>query len=190
MKKILIIFGGILFLAGCKKPLTPAPQNMVYTDLYDKKIRFRESFFLDLDKDGIPDIFFHTLLVGDPVAQQDKEKYFVSSRINAYLPVNAQENAPILEKGEPIPINNFNDYTWYEVSLIELAQKVTGVSGPPFWEGTWKSSRHKYLPVQVRVSNSKYNGWIELSFDTDAEKIILHKAAISSEAGIEVIAGV
>jgi len=46
------------------------------------------------------------------------------------------------------------------------------------------------LPVQVLVNNQRFNGWVELSFDMSAEKIILHKAAISKLPERGVIAGV
>ena len=104
--------------------------------------------------------------------------------------MNSNENAPVLQKGELVPLENFGGYNWYEVSQIELAQKVTGMTGEPFWEGLWKSSNHDYLPVQILVNNQRFNGWVELSFDINSEKIILHKAAISKLPERFVIAGI
>jgi hypothetical protein len=40
------------------------------------------------------------------------------------------------------------------------------------------------------VNKQRFNGWIELSFDTNGEKIILHKAAISKMPEKYVIAGI
>jgi len=45
------------------------------------------------------------------------------------------------------------------------------------------------LPIQIERNGRLYNGWIELSFSTANEKLILHKAAISVEEGRTVRAG-
>ncbi|HEU5366153.1 MAG TPA: hypothetical protein VFU62_11505 [Hanamia sp.] len=189
MKQYLTILCTLFFLASCDKPVTHNLQ-MTYTDLGNKEVRFHKSSSIDLNNDGVMDIRFHTMLVGDPVAKQDKEKYLVTSKVNCRLPVNSNENAPVLQKGELVPLENFGGYNWYEVSQIELAQKVTGMTGEPFWEGLWKSSNHDYLPVQILVNNQRFNGWVELSFDINSEKIILHKAAISKLPERFVIAGI
>lgn len=189
MKKGILFFSAIFFLLSCKKPVVNKNPGILYTDLGGKEIKFHDILFLDLNKDGQSDIFFSTLYVGDPIAKQDKEKYLVRSSVNSFLPINSNEFAPILNKGENVPIENFSDFSWYEVAQVELAQKVTGVTGPPFWEGEWKDAKHKYLPIQIKVNNQRFNGWIELSFDSEGEKIILHKAAISSEAEKEIRTG-
>ncbi len=189
MKNYLTIISALLILASCDKPVHETP-TMNYVELANKEVKFNELASVDLNKDGVTDVRFHTLLVGDPIAQQDKRKFLVTSLVNCRLPVNANENAPMLSKGEAIPLENFAGYTWYEVTQIELAQKVTGITGDPFWEGLWKSSNHQYLPVQVVVTNQRFNGWVELSFDTNGEKIILHKAAISKTAEKFVVAGI
>ncbi len=189
MKNFLTIPGALFFLISCHKPVMQHSE-MNYTDLQNKEVKFNQSSSIDLNGDGIMDIRFHTMLVGDPMAKQDKQKYLVTSKINRLLPVNSTENAPVLFKGEGVPLENFSGYTWYEIAQIELAQKVTGITGDPFWEGLWKSASHNYLPVQIKVNNQRFNGWVELSFDIDAEKIILHKAAISTLPERDIIAGI
>lgn len=191
MENYKIIVGMLLlFLTSCDKPVVNTDSGMVYTDLKNKEVKFNEISSIDINYDGIMDLSFSTLLIGDPVAQQDKQKYLVTSKINCFLPVDNQENAPVLKKGESIPIENFAEYTWYEIAQIELAQKVIGMTGAPFWEGSWKSGNHNYLPVQVKVNHQRFNGWIELSFDMNAEKIILHKSAISKLPERAAIAGI
>lgn len=180
----------LLFLTSCDKPVVNMDSGMVYTDLKNKEVKFNEMSSIDINYDGIMDVSFSTLLVGDPVAQQDKQKYLVTSKINCFLPVDNQENAPVLKKGESIPLENFAGYTWYEIAQIELVQKVIGMTGAPLWEGLWKSSNHNYLPVQVKINRQRFNGWIELSFDMNAEKIILHKSAISKLPERVAIAGI
>jgi hypothetical protein len=46
------------------------------------------------------------------------------------------------------------------------------------------------LPIQIKKDNKRFNGWVELSFDMDAEKVILHRAAISKLPESQVIAGI
>lgn len=188
MKVFSMILIAFFFLASCDKPVNVHPQ-MLYTDLNNKTVGFNEAYSIDLNKDGVTDVRFHTLLVGDPISKQDKRKYLATSKINCLLPVNSSENAPLLVKGDVVPLKNFSGYTWYGIAQIELAQKVTGITGNPFWEGMWKSCSHNYLPVQVKLDNQRFNGWVELTFDTNIEKVILHRAAISKLPESEVIAG-
>ncbi len=189
MKNCIAILSALFFLASCDKPVNYDP-GMIYTDLENKEVKFNEASTIDLNKDGIADIRFHTMLVGDPIAKQDKRKFLVTSKVDCFLPVNPDENAPLLHRGETVPLENFAQYTWYEIAQIELAQKVIGITGDPFWEGLWKSSSHDYLPVQIKVNKQRFNGWLELSFDMNAEKLILHKAAISKLPERDVITGI
>jgi hypothetical protein len=43
--------------------------------------------------------------------------------------------------------------------------------------------------VQVKKGGQAFLGWIEMSFDKEAEKLILHKAALSTIANKEIKAG-
>jgi hypothetical protein len=180
-------------LFSCKKEkLTelPVPGNMSYIDLQNKEILFgKGSVSLDLNNDGRKDLVFGTRLVGDPIDMTDKWQWLVFSDIFTNLPVNAQEEIPILHKSDSIPVNDFNGYTWYQLSSILLAQKVISMSGPDRWEGAWKNVIKKHLPLQVVKNEKRYNGWLELSFDTIGEKVILHRAAICNAAETGVKAG-
>ncbi len=189
MKNIMSILSLLFFLTSCKKPVSYNP-GMIYTDLENKEIKFNQSSSIDFNHDAVMDLRFYTMFLGDPIAQQDKKKYLVIAKINCFLPINSNENAPMLKKGESVPLENFSGYNWCEMAQVELAQKVIGISGDPFWEGLWKSSSHKFLPVQIKVNNQRFNGWLELSIDINSETLILHKAAISKLPEMEVIVGV
>ncbi|HYO23056.1 MAG TPA: hypothetical protein VER36_11675, partial [Flavisolibacter sp.] len=78
---------------------------------------------------------------------------------------------------------------WYEVSSIVLAEKVIPLHGEVSWRGLWKEATHHYLPLQVEKNGQIFLGWAEISFNTDTQKLILHKAAISTESGKEIKAG-
>ena len=113
----------------------------------------------------------------------------VVGSFNTSLPVNGNENIPVLALDDVIPINNFSGYNWYNAPGIVLSQKITGVSAPAYWEGAWKDASHRFIPIQLKKNNLLYNGWVEVSFDKFQEKIILHQSAVSQQPGKSVLAG-
>ena len=80
-------------------------------------------------------------------------------------------------------------FDWFGVSSIVLAEKLVPLNEAPYWGGTWKEASHHFLPVQLTKEGKAYYGWIEISFDMSAEKLVLHNAAISSEGDKEIKAG-
>ena len=192
MKRV-VFFALMGSLLACKKNLveqTPvAHPKMAYSNLSDSAVVFGRSASFDLDGNGEKDIYFGTLLVGDPVSQQDKKQWLVTSSFNANLPVNTSENIPMLNLNDSIPLSDFPGYGWYNASSIVLSQKIIGVTGAPYWEGRWKDASHRFIPVQLRKNNDLYNGWVEISFDTLNAKLILHKAAVSFEPNKSILAG-
>jgi hypothetical protein len=185
----------ILFsIASCTEkeismPPPPPEPEMKYTDLQNKEVRSGKSQLLDLDGNGSVDFAFFVIHIGDPLFQQDKVRFLAGSNVQCNLLVGGDNNSPVLTKGSIISLNNMPPFEWYEVSEVFLAEKIIGMNAPPFWQGPWKDVSHKYLAIQIVKNNQRYNGWIELSFDTVTEKLYLHKAAISKEAEKEVKAG-
>jgi len=189
----LIVF--ILLVANaCKKsavkPVVVTPQPLMqYLNLKDSAITFGKGASFDLNNDGEKDVLFSTLLVGDPVEQKDKKQWFISTSLSSNLPVNSAERIPVMNHPDAIPVNNFSGYTWYNAASIVLVQKTITMMLPPYWEGDWKESSHRYIPVQIIKPDGLYNGWVEVSFNTATEKLILHRSAVSLEANKEVFAG-
>ena len=192
-----IWLGIILMLAlACKKtapeptdPPVPTDPSMLVTDLGDRSIAFGKSASFDLDNNGAKDVLFSTMLVGDPIEQKDKKQWLVTSSFEANLPVNSTEHLPVLRLLDSIPLNNFSGYSWYNASSIVLSQKTVPVTSPPYWEGDWKDASHRFVPIQVEKQNGLFNGWIEVSFSIDNEKLILHKTAISKEPNKGIMVG-
>ncbi|CAN5759187.1 hypothetical protein BH11BAC3_BH11BAC3_11890 [soil metagenome] len=193
------IFYGIILLSvtSCKKdkltdsptPTVP-PTKMEYFDLGNTIIKTGSpGYLIDLNHDGRKDLAFTTLLVGDPLNQVDKLQFLISTNIQVNLPVNASEQIPLMNTGDVIAVENFNEYHWLELSSILLVQKIISFTSPPIWEGQWKNAFHQYLPYQLTDNMKRYNGWVLLSVDVAGEKIILHKAAISKEADKIIKAG-
>jgi hypothetical protein len=166
---------------------------MEYTDLKEKAIAFKSGYWFDLDKDGQNDFGFSTLLVGDPLLERDYHQYSIVSNLYTNCQVNDNEvndneETPVLQKGDkigPAPLEGFH---WYNASHVVIAQKIIEEKGTT-WSGNWKSISHGYQPVSILKGDKTYYGWIELSFDMQNEKIILHRAAVAKEANVAVRAG-
>ena len=183
----------VIFLSSCSKPPPEEPTTvypkMTYLNFSDSAVFFDRSASFDLDGNGEKDMRFSTQLVGDPLSQQDKRQWLAVCSFNTSLPVNTNENIPVLNLDDLIPINNFSGYSWYNAPGIVLSQKVTGISAAPYWEGAWKDASHRFIPIQLKKNSLLYNGWVEVSFDKLQEKIILHKSAMSQEPDKSVLAG-
>ena len=193
MKKLLIIgIASVLLVACSKKPPINPPgithPQMVYKNLADKEVKYGQIQYVDVDNDGSNDFRFDVLLVGDPILQRDRVQFYANSGIKRNLLNNQVDESPVLSKGDSVK-KFHNGYTWWEISSIVLVEKIIENTGS-HWEGLWKNANHVYLPIQIEKNNKLYHGWIELSFDTTGEKLILHKAAVSTEEDRSVQAGV
>lgn len=184
-------------MTSCSKDETPIPAKppvgsqpeMLYTDLQNRELKFQQAQLIDLNNDGSADIGFSTWYIGDPLEKEDEVLFFAGSYIHSNLLVNDANGSPAFNLGDAIPVNDYPGHNWYRVAQVEMALKNTPESGQSYWEGVWKQVSHKYLAIQVVRENKRYNGWIEVSFDTAGEKLVLHKAAISKEAEKAVVAG-
>jgi hypothetical protein len=195
MRKIFIIATISILAVACKKekmqptiPSIPSHPVMSYKNLGDKEVKYGQSQYVDIDNDGTIDFKFSVLLVGDPVLQRDRVQFYSNSGIKRNLLNSQVDESPMLNKGDSIG-KVHNGYSWWEISSIVLAEKIVEYSGN-HWEGLWKNADHNYLPIQIEKNNKLYHGWVELSFNTAEEKLILHKAAISTEEERSVQAGI
>jgi hypothetical protein len=176
-----------LLATACSKPIdiqpvTPAPgynQQIRYTNLNNREVLFaRNATVLDVNQDGQYDLIFGTQLVGDPIYQVDKRQFLASAHIDTYIPVNFAEQFPALSFGQQIPLLDFNGYTWYNASSSILMERWEDVRGNITWRGNWLAATSKYLPIQIHKNSRRYNGWVELTVDHTAQKIVLHRMAV------------
>ncbi|HEV7782542.1 MAG TPA: hypothetical protein VGO58_14810 [Chitinophagaceae bacterium] len=171
-------------------PAPPSHPAMKYTELNGREVNFTQSQVLDVDNDGVNDFVFYVLPIGDPIFKQDKMRFLLGSLEHTLLFVDGTDNSsPILNKGAAISISNQLPFEWWEVSEVFLAEKITENDNSFHWEGAWKNASHQYISIQVKKNNLRYNGWVELSFDTAGQKLLLHKSGISLVGEREVKAG-
>jgi hypothetical protein len=191
MKKFLNLLLPGVFLLSCKTQDIPNPVHpqMIYFNLNNAEVKFQQPQLIDINADGKTDFFFSTQFVGDPVLQRDRLQYMAHSGIGTQLLNNTNDQSPMLSNGERVSLQH-KGYEWFEISAIVLAEKITSISDPVHWDGLWKKASHQFLPVQIKKNGQFYHGWIELSFDTITEKLVLHRSAISTEPGRDVRTGV
>jgi hypothetical protein len=194
MTKLIVFCATVIVFGACKKDPAPAPPpptphpKMRYTNLNSRPVPFGGLHRIDMDGDNNLDVTFSTILVGDPLAEVDKEQYIVTTPLHASLLVNDQEETPVFNLGDSIKIEGHRQSLWYNASSVILAQKIIGFSSE-HWEGNWRNTERKYAGLQIEKNGLRYNGWVELSFSTTLNQIILHRAAIAEEAGKPVRAG-
>jgi hypothetical protein len=193
MRPALVFVVTVLLCTACKKktlqPSEPAAPLMHFIDHNNITAGQSQAVSLDLDGDGIKDIYFSSQLVGDPLSQSDKRQFLVTGAFNTFFAVNAGEEMPVLSTGDVIGLQSFPQYNWYNASHILLAQKVITLTQPPYWEGQWKSAVRKHVPFYLRKNDDIYFGWFEISFDMNTEKIVLHGSGVSKEKDKAVKAG-
>lgn len=177
-------------LIGCSKepveqepPAQTPPPEMRYTELNNRVIRYgAPGLVLDADSDGYMDLYFGVQLIGDPIRKEDKRQWIVSASFATSLPVNPSEQVPVLAHGDPLPVDDFGGYGWFNASEIVLIERVEHVSGSIRWQGLWLPAARNYLPFQVQLGSRRFNGWVELSADPSLQQIVLHRVALSKEA--------
>ena len=193
MKSITLLAMLVSLLVACKKVPqqnpTPIPAvGMDTTNFNNREIVFRKNISADLNHDGIKDFYVQTLHVGDALLQREYKQFRLGTNLGTDFPINQNEEIPILPKGHVIAHNSFYNYNWYEVASIVVAQKVI-TSDRSWWEGIWKDQFQQYVPLRIHKNGKIYYGWVELSFDSLNEKLILHRAAVSKDPDVQVSAG-
>lgn len=194
MYKLLLLLTVVTLFAGCQKERDKNPGDpethppMTYTDLNDAQLQFGGSKSLDIDANGSVDFHFHTLYVGDALLRRDRKQYYITSGIGVNLLNDANDQSPVLQKGDGVK-RIHPGYDWWQISSIVLAEKIIPEGAAEFWQGNWKNVSHKYIPVQLMKDEKPYHGWIEVSFDTFTEKLLLHRAGICALPDVEIKAG-
>ena len=197
-----LCFYAVLFLSfftSCKKEaaqketLFYLPKMAVKT--FEKEISKRLNILsLDVDNNGFGDVTYQTYYNQDMNLPGYKLKFYASGSSLISFPLNAnsqdQETLP-LKKGDVIDKNSFAfPYQWTHQPFVLMATKAEPYFNKPiYWEGAWREASHIYQGFKLEYPTGVYYGWVELSFDTAAERLMIHKAAMSTELDKGVKAG-
>ena len=187
MTRLLSLALAVVVFTSCEKNPVSEPV-MQYTNLGNAEVKYQSSKSIDVDGDNKSDFFFELLPVGDALGERERMQFYAVSKPHSNLLNDENDQSPMLSKGATISLQHAG-YTWWNISAIVLTEKITPNGGTPFWVGDFQAASHHYLPIQVKRAEQLYNGWIEISFDKGAEKLILHKAALSTIARQSVEAG-
>lgn len=183
----------VLLFAACKKerlpePTLPTHPPMMYKDFQDVEIKVGQNRRFDIDEHGSHDFGFETLLIGDPVLARDRLLFVGFSGIGKYLLNDPQDEAPVFQAGDSVKLEH-TGLEWNELSYLTLSRKIIPGAGQPYWEGPWTNASHRFLPLQIKKQDSVYLGWLQISMDKTAEKIVVHKSAIATIANKTIVAG-
>lgn len=190
MKPIYAAFIALALTACTKECPEELDADLRYTNLFDIEVKHNQHRRIDINHDNIEDLSFTTLLVGDPLYKMDKLQFHAKPLGRTSLLFNGQDQSIIYDNGSVIPAQTPAGYNWYGAANLLLAEKITIESTPPvYWQGMWKTAAHQFLSFQIRKNSVLYNGWIELSFDTAGEKLILHRAGVSTRPATDLVAG-
>ena len=189
--KVLIVPLWLITLAAVacmKRSVEESQPKMHYTSLHNQEIKADSYHHVDIDGNGSADFAFYTRVVGNPILQRDRLQFLVDSEIETKLLNNERGESQKMNKTDRLRAKH-DGFDWFGVSSIVLAEKLVPLNEAPYWDGTWKEASHHFLAVQLTKEGKAYYGWIEISFDMSAEKLVLHNAAISSEGDKEIKAG-
>jgi hypothetical protein len=203
MKTLSLLAVLLCLLAACQKtppqtpptlPVTPNPDTIPSTGMDTTNFNNREIVFggrglrMDLNRDGISDFVLLTERYGDYLLQIDYLRFCISPYEESDLPINHNDEIPMLAANSVIGATHFPGYGWYTMTNVVLAQQVI-TRDATWWEGPWKDKFNQYVPLRIRKGGKAYYGWLEISFNSSTGKLIAHRAAISRQADTPVVAG-
>jgi hypothetical protein len=183
----------MLLLLSCSKgentvSLPPPPPVLIqYWDLHDKEVSLESPKALDLDCDGIQDLYFTAVTLA-PAPAAIELRFSVSSRVHAALLTNPQEQTPCLYRNEPVN-TAAPAWHWQDTASAVMAIEVRGNTGGSNWIGNWSVASRRYLPYRLRRSGKEHYGWVEISLDRQKRSLVLHRAALTIESSKPIRAG-
>jgi len=193
MNKLYLLLAFVVLAGACKKEKKDDHSGqhpaMTYVDLHNREIKLNQEAMFDLDGDDRRDVAFFVYHIG--AGQSVKTRFTILGSIIVSFLVKDEDDqsvSPAKNLNDVIHTENELPYEWWGASETYLAEKVEPLGQAPYWLGNWKNANHKFFPIVFTKMNKRCAGWIELSFDMQAEKLVLHRAAFSTEEG-DILAG-
>ncbi|MET7000035.1 hypothetical protein [Chitinophaga defluvii] len=188
MKSYLFLIASCLLLQSCFNDPPPEPVNYTYKSLRDTTSSYLHPFELHMFADTSADFYFTVGLTHD--TRGTHANFFMLPLKSNRVQVKGEGDIPVFANGDAISGTLATPYRWDKITgkFCELIVK----DPPPIdstWEGAWSGAVKKYIPVQLHDHNKVYNGWISMSIDTVARKMILHEFGWNKIAGENAVAG-
>lgn len=187
-----ILLAVILLSTSCKKTKKGEPQPegkyaaVRYIDLNDRVLA-TTYIRLDLTGDAYPELLLMTQATG--YGHYTQTEYQVLSTGSSRTATNLKdESTPVLQKRSKVHATNYDQYEWHPGNKVIVMKKIYQ-NGTERWAGDFLSNGRRYIPFQVIQGGKYHTAWIELSTDTQNERVIFHRAAIALEAETPILAG-
>jgi hypothetical protein len=136
-----------------------------------------------------PELLFDLYRVGDPIEKADKWMWTVVTGSRTYLAIDLQNEIPVLNSGNSIPVQNFGEYEWFPANEGNLMVRKESEDGSISWSGRWLNVAKKYIAVSPAQDGKRYNAWIEISTNSTTQSLILHRAGVSKIPDVAILAG-
>jgi hypothetical protein len=177
----------LLTINSCSKNTeqrVPEPDTLlIYQELYNQEVGLNDPpLIIDTDQNGKSDLIFSVAITYNPTTGITEKSATVINLAGTYLPIQTGDPTPLLSYGDKIHQQYFTppQYHWNNAWRTFMASKQLSPITSNDWKGLWVGASHKYIPFLIEwVLGAPNYGWIEISFDTTQEKIILHKCAVS-----------
>ena len=147
-----------------------------------RAFKFGEYVYLDIDKDGVDDFQFSTVIVNKEGVIHTK--YLVNT-LGKNQVLAADNVAAMNEEG--MKIAEFGNEAWTSQSGEIIEQVVEGNSST--WTGTWSGDRDQYLGIKLVKEGNEYTGWVNVSIDPAKETAYVHGYAINRNSNSGIAAG-
>jgi hypothetical protein len=185
-----------IFSTSCKKdkqtlpPPEPGNPDITYIDLGNRVIHYTgQGVLLDLNGDNRTDVLFDLYRVGNAGERADKWWWTLVTTRETYLAIDTDNEIPLLSKGNLIPFENFNEYEWWVANEGNLMERKEFDDGRVTWSGRWLNVTKKYVAVSITIEGKRHNAWIEISTNSIAQTLTIHRAGISKIPEVAITAG-
>lgn len=187
----------LLLASSCKKDKQfiappPEPENPAVTifNYGNRVIHYTgNGSLIDITGDGKGDVLFDLYLVGDPIEKTDKWRWTVVTSSRTYLAIDLLNEIPVLSKDSIIPLEDFEGYEWYPANEGNLMERKEHEDGRITWSGKWLNVTKKYIAVSPIIDGKRYNAWIEISTNSTAQTLTIHRAGVSKVPDVAIKAG-
>jgi hypothetical protein len=180
MRKLALLYLTFFSFISCQVD-DSKPALISYVNLNDATASQAKSFSMDIDKDGDTEFLFTTVLAAD--AGGDYRQFVISpARENQVFEIAGRVG--VLEADQEIAPGNP-----FDKNVQPMVVKTISNSGTS-WIGDWKDVRNRFIGIRFRLRDQGYHyGWIRVSFDKEAEQLILHDFAYRNITDMGIQAG-